>query len=168
MVDMDTDQSDQPQPTDSLEQSGNQTDNIAAADSSAEVVQFDPQAYQATLALINQIVDQLEEVKRRSKLFAEQLKDLVDNNPALSAAKEEAEAANLRVKQIKTTILESPEGKNLKANLVELREQKKELEESLSAHLFDLYQTTGVMEFEAADGSVYEYKILAKLRGKKR
>ncbi len=128
---------------------------------------FDAKVYEATRAILTRQIVQLEETKHKMKIFAEQLRDMVENNEALALADKEAKEASKKAKEIKTNIMQSQAAKNLKMQLQELRDEQKDIVDSMSGHLLDLYQTTGVMEFEAPDGSVYEYKILAKLGGKK-
>jgi len=128
---------------------------------------FDAQAFEATKAIVSRQVEQIEALKKQIKIFAEQLKDMVENDEALVMSQKEAKEATQKAREIKTNIMNSQAAKALKGQLQELREDMKDMTDSLSSHLLDLYQTTGVMEFEGADGSVYEYKVLAKLAGKK-
>lgn len=128
---------------------------------------FDASSFEATKAIINRQVEQIEVLKKQIKIFSEQLKDMVENDEGLIFAQKEAKEATQKAREIKANIMNSQSAKSLKGQLLELREDLKDLSDSLSSHLLDLYQTTGVMEFEGADGSVYEYKVLAKLGGKK-
>lgn len=128
---------------------------------------FNASVYEATRAILSRQIGQLEETKHKMKVFAEQLNDMVANNEALLMAEKEAKEAGKKAKEIKTNIMQTQEAKNLKMQLQELRDEQKDLLDSMSGHLLDLYQTTGVMEFESPNGDVYDYKILAKLGGKK-
>ncbi len=128
---------------------------------------FNATVYEATRSIITRQIVQLEEIKHKMRIFTEQIQDMVENSEALSIAEKESKEASKKAKEIKTNILQSQAAKNLKMQVQELRDEQKDLVDSMSGHLLDLYQTTGVMEFEAPDGSVYEYKISAKLGGKK-
>ena len=132
-----------------------------------EVATFDPQAFEATRNIISNQIEKIDEIKRKQKLFKEQIDDLVLNNESYQGAEELAKEATKKAKELKANIMQTQAYKELKSKIKELREDQKDLQESLSGHLLDLYQTTGVMEYESPGGDVYEYKISAKIGSKK-
>jgi hypothetical protein len=56
----------------------------------------------------------------------------------------------------------------LKFKLKEVKEGIKDIEESLSNHLLNLYKITGIKEFDTDDGKKREFDVRAKLRGTKK
>ena len=129
---------------------------------------FDIQAFEATRAIVTRQAERLEELKRDTKLIAEQLSGLLENDVKLVEEEQQAKQYTQSVKQRKTEIMETQQARQLKTKLGDLKEERSDLEDSISNHLFDLYQTTGVMEFEDITGNVWEYKIKARLGAKKK
>ena len=110
----------------------------------------------------------LDEIKEKLKQFNDQLRSIMDNDEALTNAEEEVKQANRRQKERKTMLGNSAESLQIKFHIKELKESVKDIEESLSNHLLNLYQMTGVKEFDTDDGGKREYDVKAKLRGKKK
>jgi hypothetical protein len=143
------------------------TDAELAAAPEATAGTFDIQTFEATRAIVSRQADQLDDLKKQIKLLSEQLRDQLEGNPQFVEAKRQADEQAKTVKQVRAKIMDSQVVKNIKQKIADFKNEKGDLEDSLSGHLFDLYQTTGVMEFEDIDGNVREYKISAKLGAKK-
>ena len=128
---------------------------------------FDIQAFEATRSIVTRQAERLEELKKDLKLVTEQLKNILENDKELAVAQEEAKQSSQKFRQRKNQLLEMPEARTMKLKQADLKEEKGDLEDSISNHLFDLYQTTGVMEFEDLNGNVWEFDIRARLKTKK-
>jgi len=133
-----------------------------------EGADFDIAAFEATRAIVSRQAQRLQELKRELKLYASQLKSLLENDAGLAEAEQEAKRLNQRVKTRKAEIMETQEAKSIKLKMMDLKEERSELEDSLSNHLFALYQSTGVLEFEDTQGNIWEYDIKARLKSRKK
>ena len=149
-------------------QTTQQDQNIADAVIVEEKAAFDIQAFEATRAIVTRQAQRLEELKKEMKSVTEQVNNMMENDQQLAEDEHQAKEVTQVVKQRKSQILETPEARQLKLKLGDLKEERVDLEDSLSNHLFDLYQTTGVMEFEDLTGNVWEFDIKARLKAKKK
>ncbi len=158
MDDSTTPPPDQPQVTDQSSSQGQVNENQP----------FDIQAFEATREIAARQAQRLQEIKKELKIYAEQLKDLLENDQPLVEAEQAAKDLTQKVKLRKTEILETTEAKNIKLKITDIKEERSDIEDSLSAHLVDLYQTTGVMEFEDQQGNLWEYDIKGKIKTRKK
>lgn len=146
-----------------------QTEDNQSTDSTAGPVpkNFDINYFEATRSIISKQANHLQELNKELKLINEQLKSLLENDGQLSESQAEAKELNQKVKTRKTELLETNEAKTLKLKIADLKEERTDLEDSLTNHLLDLYQATGVMEFEDAQGNLWEFNLKARIKAKK-
>lgn len=110
----------------------------------------------------------LDELRAEVKTLNDQLRSILDNDEELSKAEEEVKVAARKQKERKTALASNAESMQIKFKLKDIKESIKDLEDSLSNHLLNLFQVTGVKEFDTDDGGKREYDVKAKLRGKKK
>lgn len=122
----------------------------------------------AVEGIIRRQSTRLDELKEQAKILNDQLRSILDNDEELSTVAEEVKTATRKQKERKTALSNSAESMQIKYKLKELKESIKDIEESLSNHLLNLFQITGVKEFDTDDGKKREYDVRAKLRGMKR
>ncbi|NCS97191.1 MAG: hypothetical protein GW762_01205 [Candidatus Pacebacteria bacterium] len=153
-------------------------DDLAAAalassvsdDSDDETIASDQLA--TTLSSLQNVIernaDLLTQLGSDLKLKRESLKNVFDNDTQLSEATQQQQEVSQQVKERKSKLLTSPEVTQLKTQIGELNEQKKEIEEALSNHLLNYYQLTNSMSFDTSDGDQWEFGIRAKVKGRKK
>jgi hypothetical protein len=64
--------------------------------------------------------------------------------------------------------MNSEESRNISIKIKELKEESTDTQDSLSNQLLNLFQMTGVKEFETESGEVREFMIMAKVKGRKK
>lgn len=126
---------------------------------------FDAEAYQSVKNIVARKAVQADELKEKLKEYNESLKNVLVNDAELAEAEDKAKEAKVAVVKRKKSLNDSPEVKNLKLKQAEVKEELKDVEDSLSNQLLQLYQITGVKEFETAAGEVREFNIKAKIKG---
>ena len=77
----------------------------------------------------------------------------------LETAKEAAEAFKKRKQELKDSV----EAKEATAKAKEVREEIKDIEESLTNHLLNYYQITGTKSFPTPDGEEREFRLNARI-----
>jgi thymidylate synthase len=95
------------------------------------------------------------------------MKSILENDEHLSEASVKAEQATKDVKEQKKKLTDSPEFREQRTKVVELRDELKELEETLNSHLLSYYQQTGIKTFDTSEGDQREFKVYAKVLPKK-
>jgi hypothetical protein len=95
------------------------------------------------------------------------MKNVLINDSQLSEEEEKAKEVKLAVQKRKKDLNQSPEVKNLQLKMQEVKEELKDIEDSLSNQLLRMYQLTGVTEFETDGGEVREFAIKAKVKAKR-
>ena len=118
--------------------------------------------------VIERNADQLTQLSNDLKLKRESLKNVFENDSQLAEVTEEQQETARKVKERKAKIQVSPEATQLKTQIGELNEQKKEIEETLSNHLLNYYQLTQSTSFDTSDGDQWEFNIRAKVKGNKK
>lgn len=134
-------------------------------------ISFNPQGEDSLTAvegIIRRQSVRLDQLREEAKTFADQLKSIMDNDEALTNVEEEVKQATRKQKERKATLANSPESMQLKYKLKEVKDGIKDIEESLSNHLLNLYKITGIKEFDTDDGKKREFDVKAKLRGTKK
>ncbi len=121
----------------------------------------------ATQAIINRQAERLDTLKEDLKNINESLKSILDNDGELSQVEMELKEMSKKQKERKSRLTQSAESMQLKYKLKEVREQTKELEESLNNHLLNYYQLTGTKVFDTNAGGQREFRVTAKILGKK-
>lgn len=138
---------------------GDPQDEVAQSDKLAETLQY-------LQGLIERNAEQLKAVREQLKHKRESLENILENDQELSQAEEAAKAQVLEVKQRKSALQSSPEAVNIKNELLELREQIAEIEDTLNAHLLNYYQLTNSTSFDTSDGDQWDFTVKAKLKTK--
>jgi hypothetical protein len=133
-----------------------------------EISFFDADEYQRVKGIVTRKVDQLDELRLKVKEINESMKNILINDSQLSEAEEEARSSKLAVAKRKKEVGDSPEMKNLRLKRQEIKEELSDLEDSLNNQLLNLYQITGVKEFEMPDGTVREFAIKSKVKAVKK
>ncbi len=116
--------------------------------------------------LIERNANELERVKNALKEKRESLKNVFENDSALQEVTEEVSVMQQQVKERKSVISNSPQATSLKAQIGEINQEKKEIEETLSNHLVNYYSMTNSKSFDTSSGDQWEFSIRAKVKGK--
>jgi DNA repair ATPase RecN len=126
-----------------------------------------------TLGTLQNLIERhalnLEEIRKQIKETNESLRSVFENDTTLSTAQEEAQAVTSKVKERRSQLQSDPQVTSLKIKVGELKEQQKELEETLSNHLINYHSLTNSKSFDTSDGDQWDFSIRAKIRprGKK-
>ncbi len=129
---------------------------------------FDPEAFESIKALVIRKSAQADEVRSQISELNESLKNILINDGQLATAEEKLKETRVAVQKRKRDLSNSPESQSIRAKMVEFRDELKDLEDSLSTQLLNLYQMTGVQEFETPSGEVREFVIKARVKSKKK
>lgn len=122
----------------------------------------------ATQAIINRQAQRLDSLKEDTRKINDSLKSILENDAQLVGFENELKESSKRLKERKASLTQSAESVQLKYKLKEVREQIKELEESLNNHLLNYFQLTGTKVFDTDSGQQREFKVFAKILGKKK
>lgn len=114
--------------------------------------------------VIERNVSELDRLKEQMKSYRESMKNIMDNDETLSDAQDQVTAISQKVKERKAQLQSSQEVNQLKANIAEITERKKEIEEALNTHLLNIYQLTGVKTFDTSTGETREFEIRASVK----
>ena len=124
-----------------------------------------------TLAALQAVIErnarELLEVNETLKQKREMLKSNLESYVELSEAEAKMKSVSDEVKQQKAKINASPEMVNLKLEIAEINQNKKDIEETLSSHLVNYHQLTGSTSFDTSDGDQWEFRIQAKVKARK-
>lgn len=129
---------------------------------------FDPEAFEATKALVMRKTTQADEIKGKIREINESLKNILTNDNALSESEEKLKETRVAVQKRRKELNTSPEAQSIRAKLTEFKEELRDIEDSLSTQLLNLYQMTGVQEFETPSGEVREFVVKARVKAKKK
>ncbi len=129
---------------------------------------FDINAYNATLEIVRRRLSILEKSKVEMKKLKEMHNDLFVNNESYNTADKVVKDAMKKRKDVAAQLSKQPSAIELNGKIKDLKEQIKENQDSLSQELMEYYRTAGVTEIETEDGSVQEFEIVIKLKGKKK
>ena len=116
--------------------------------------------------LIERNANELERVKNVLREKRESLKSVFDNDTALQEVANEVEVMQQQVKERRSVISNSSQATSLKAQISEINQEKKEIEETLSNHLVNYYSMTNSKSFDTSSGDQWEFDIRAKVKGK--
>lgn len=123
---------------------------------------------EALQALIERHIQQTDDLKQKIKTVSESMKSMLENDTQLSEVEAEAREVSKKVLERKRSIGESPEFRSFRAKIGEMKDELKELEESLNTHLLSYYQQTGVKTVDMAGGGQREFRIVAKVLPQKK
>lgn len=107
------------------------------------------------VGLIFRKIEQLAETKQKLKALREQRKTILENDQDYSRAAEVLGERKDTLKQAEARVLQSQEAIQLEARLSEVKEEAKEIEESLGNHLEAYNAKTGKTVLEAHGKKVY-------------
>ncbi|MGD9129170.1 MAG: hypothetical protein PVJ09_01655 [Candidatus Woesebacteria bacterium] len=145
---------------DKVSDANNQDDELAASDQLATTLT-------SLQNLIERNAEELMKIKAELKEKRESLRNVFDNDSKLTEAKQQADSYTHEVKARKSQLQADPQVTNLRVEVSELNEQRKEIEESLSNHLLNLYQLTNSTSFDTSDGDQWEFMIKARIKSRK-
>ncbi len=129
---------------------------------------FDIHAYNATLEIVRRRISILDKAKVELKKLNEMLDDIFVNDADYNKADEAVKEVAKKKKDIQAQLSKQPAAVQANGKIKDLKAQIKENTESLSLELMEYYRTSGVTEIEDADGNVQEFKIVVKLKPKKK
>lgn len=121
----------------------------------------------ALQALLERQAERVDDLRRKIRAASESMKSIMDNDEKLAEVTQAAEKVSLDIKSRKKTLTESPEFREQRTKTIELKDELKELEESLNSHLISYFQQTGVKTFDTTGGDQREFKVYAKVLPKK-
>ena len=111
------------------------------------------------------VLEPIRENVRLSELGID-TKSVFENDSALQEVTDSVSAMQQQVKERKSLIANSAQATSLKAQIGELNQEKKEVEETLSNHLVNYYTMTNSKSFDTSSGDQWEFSIRAKVKGK--
>ena len=148
-------------------QSGEDLALEALSDSEAEESDKMAETLISLQNLIKRRALQVQEAKEKLTEARTMLRDVFENDTSLAEATEEMKAHSMKVKERKSQLSSNPEAMSLKVKIGELRDEQKELEETLSNHLVNYHGLTKSNSFDTSDGDQWEFVIKAKIKPRK-
>lgn len=125
-----------------------------------------------TLTTLQNLIERhaldMEELRKEMKEKRDSLRSFFENDTALGEAQAEAEVFTTKMKERKSQLQSEPQVTSLKIQISELREQQKEIEETLSNHLINYHSLTNSRSFDTSEGDQWDFSIRAKIRPKKK
>lgn len=118
--------------------------------------------------VIERNANNLNRIKEQLKAKRESLSSVFENDTQLSEASEEASRVTTAVKERRSQLQNDPQVSQLKMQIGELNEEKKELEETISNHLVNYYGLTNSKSFDTSDGDQWDFDIKAKVKNRKK
>lgn len=119
-------------------------------------------------SLLERYAMELERISGELKEKRDSLKSVFENDTELNAAEEQLQTISQQAKTRKSQLQNSPVAVGVKNQIVELNEQKKEIEETISNHLLSFYAMTNSKSFDTSDGDQWEFDIRAKVKSRKK
>ena len=132
-----------------------------------QVNQMQTDTLSALQSLLERQTERVDDLRRKIRAVNESMKSIIDNDEKLAEVSQAAEKASQDMNARKKTLTESPEFRDQRSKTVELKDELKELEESLNSHLISYFQQTGVKTFDTTGGDQREFKVYAKVLPKK-
>lgn len=136
-----------------------QQNNDQAADQASTLM--------ALQALVERQAIRVDDIREKVRALSESMRSVFENDNEYNSQEEYVKEASKKVKDRKSQLTQSPEFRELSAKSAELKDELKELEESLNGHLLSFYQQTGVKVFDTSNGSQREFKVMARLLPKR-
>jgi hypothetical protein len=123
-----------------------------------------------TLVALQRVVEsnaeQLESLGRQLKEKRELLNNIFENDTLLGEAQQQLETFSSQVKERKSKLQSDAQVTALKVQIGEIKEQKTEIEESLSNHLVNYYSLTNSTSFDTSDGDQWDFTVRAKVKAR--
>jgi hypothetical protein len=117
--------------------------------------------------LIQRKLETMDELSKQIKEADEVIKGALEDNPAYNQADEKAKEAAKSRSQVKAQVMDTPEMKNFAIKRKDLKAQKAEDKETLSAHLIEYERLTGANTIETAKGvqlEIFKTATVAKAK----
>ena len=114
-------------------------------------------------AAIRERISKLNEVREKMKELNEMVKSYLENDKEYVEASKAAKEAGARKSSIKQELMSRPDAKGLPDKIEDARDEKRELEESLSYYLAEFQRLSGTNEFEDENGELKQIVYVAKL-----
>lgn len=105
----------------------------------------------------------LSELKEKQKKVSEMLKSYLENDAEYVEAAKIAKDAAAKKNGIKKRLLSLPEAQGLAEKIEEIRDEKRELQESLSYYLSEFSRLSGTNEIEDENGELKQIVYMARL-----
>lgn len=123
-----------------------------------------------TLSSLQSVIErnalQLNKLREDMKEKRDSLKSVYENDAGLATAEEEAKVVSQQVKEKRSALKSSPQVTSLSTQIAELREQMKEIEETLNNHLLNYFSLTNSTSFDTSEGDQWDFNVRAKLKAK--
>lgn len=129
---------------------------------------MDVESLTAVQGLIERLSNQLDELLQKQKEFSSMIKSIIDNDEQLAKAVTAAEELTSEIKTRKQALQESPEIKELKVKVADVKEDIKMVQESLTTHLVNYFQMTGSTAVDLPSGDEREFVLKARMKPKKK
>lgn len=124
-----------------------------------------------TLQSLEKVVEskakKLMRLKDEMKKKRQMIKNVFENDQDFQEVAEQKTEVYQQWRQRKSELNETVQVRQLKDDLRELKDERKDLEESLSNHLINYHQLTNSTSFDTSEGDQWEFKIKAKVKSKK-
>jgi chromosome segregation ATPase len=118
-------------------------------------------------SVIESKANKLMQMKQEAREKREMISNVFENDTQLAEVEEQKQEVQTQLKQRKTDLNETVQVRQLKDDLREIKQEQKDLEESLSNHLINYHQLTNSTSFDTSDGDQWEFDIKAKVKSKK-
>lgn len=152
---------------DDLAQAALNQANEAVQDSDADEVSRSNQIAE-TLTHLQSVIEgnahQLQQLRSELKEKRESLRGMFESDAKLVETETQTKKLTEELRQEKARVQSSPTTLALRTQLADLREQQKEIEETLNNHLLNYYQLTNSTSFDTSDGDQWDFKIIARLK----
>ena len=125
---------------------------------------IDPESFEATKGLIQNLSLSLDELTIQQRELKERLDNILINDAQLSQLEANQKEAATAYKKRRKDLLESVEAREVKTKMSEVKDEVREIKESLTHHLLNYYQVTGVQSFETPSGDEREFSFSAKIK----
>lgn len=112
---------------------------------------------------IRERMQKLSEIKEKMKKYNEMMKSYLEGSEEYMTASKEAKDASAKKASIKRDLLAKPEAQGIPDKIMDVREEKRELEEALSYYLTQYQALSGTNEFEDENGELKQIVYVAKL-----
>ncbi len=129
----------------------------------AEVVSENVMSLLEIQDAINSRLKKLENLKEDMKPHKEMLDSIFANDDDYIEKNEVAKKASKNKSEAKRRVLRQPQAAELNQKIEDIKNEGKELQESLSYYLREYQRLTGANEFESEDGGLRQIVYIAKL-----
>lgn len=118
--------------------------------------------------LIERHANRLETIKQELREKRNGMRNFFENDTQLNEAQDQVDQNAVQLKERKSQLQADPQITSLKVGIGELREQQKEIEETLSNHLINYHSLTNSTSFDTSDGDQWEFNIKARIKPRRK